>query len=114
MAGGCYELRGHPSNGFGFQLDTTPADCARYTVSSITVTTASITPSPSSVPCCSDREIFKVVSLLLELGIAHNLVMLRGEPFNCETAANGKAVVRSLLIPRKPALGKKYLALNYS
>ena len=37
LAGGCYELRGHPSYGFGFQLDTTPADCARYTTSSITV-----------------------------------------------------------------------------
>ena len=78
------------------------------------LSTAFVTPSPSSVPCRSDREIFKVVSLLLELGIAHNLVMLRGEPFNREMAANEKAVVRSLLIPRKPALGNKHWALNYS
>ena len=41
------------------------------------------------------RNIVKVVSILIEANIPHNLVMLRGAPFN----------QGSLLIPRKPVYG---------
>lgn len=58
--------------------------------------------------CC--REVFKVVSLLLELGVAHNMVMLRGEPFDQNKTPGETTVVRTLLIPRKPALGNSYAA----
>ncbi|XP_064404006.1 GDP-D-glucose phosphorylase 1-like isoform X2 [Halichondria panicea] len=74
----CFELVDHPIPGFGFQLDTPTYTCA--------------------------ENIFKVVSILIDANIPHNLVMLRGVPFN-QGSSTADCVVRALLIPRKPAYG---------
>ena len=59
------------------------------------------------------REIFKVVALLLENDLPHNIVMLRGPPFSTHNHQGGATsststddeVIRTLLVPRKPAYG---------
>ena len=68
------------------------------------------------------RDIYRVVSLLLENDLPHNLVMIRAPPFsrnqqqplqNTSAEAqkttvgdqDGTTVIRSILVPRKPAYG---------
>ncbi len=69
----------------------------------------------------SCRKIYGVVSLLLELGLPHNLAMHRGQPFDQQQGAGRrgggegsseeKMVVRTLLIPRKPSFGQHATSL---
>lgn len=90
---GCFQLDGHYVRGFGFQLDSDSQSCA--------------------------QAIFRVVELLLENGIPHNLTMLRGPPFSVTMATTDHlpppppmpppTFVRAILIPRKPVLGFKQL-----
>ena len=69
------------------------------------------------------RDIYRVVSLLLENDLPHNLVMIKAPPFSRRsqqqpqqsTSADsqkttvddhdGATVIRSILVPRKPAYG---------
>ena len=113
IAGGCYELTGHPSRGFGFQVDTTAEDCGR-----------SAKTSPELVRHHLSfllREIFKVISVCLDSGLPHNLVMLWGDPFGKDkralagqgsldqdkgALAGQGSLIRILLVPRKPVYGK--------
>ena len=73
---------------------------------------------PSPILICSSsiyRDIYKVVSLLLESNLPHNMVMIRGPPFssrqqvgpddNPPAVAGDETVIRTLLVPRKPAYG---------
>ena len=46
-----------------------------------------------------------MISLLVESNIPHNLMMMRGDPFNQELAGS-EPVIKTLLIPRKPSYGQ--------
>lgn len=64
---------------------------------------------------CS-RDIYALVSLLLESNIPHNLVMLRGDAFNQDPSEfKCGTVIKILLIPRKPTYGmyNKHLKLFF-
>lgn len=81
---GCYVLSNHYVRGFGFQLDSDPASCARL--------------------------IYQVVSLLLESGVPYNIVMLRGPPpFTTSHNTQHSHIIRTILVPRKPVIGFKQL-----
>ena len=84
--------------------------------------------TPSSMWCCLPlRDIYRVVSLLLKNDLPHNLVMLRAPPFSrgqqqqqlqstttaSQTADDddGATVIRTILVPRKPAYGIYYNSL---
>ena len=68
-----------------------------------------------------------MVTLLLESNIPHNMVMLRGPPFTSQNLPGGGAsfnastddtgtdvsVVRTLLVPRKPAYGMLFKFKSY-
>lgn len=77
IAGHVYALTSHPTPGFGFQLNASTKDCA--------------------------RAIFAVVDVLLEGDIPHNLVILKGTPF--EPDKGPAQVVKTILIPRRPHHG---------
>ncbi len=51
----------------------------------------------------TNREIFRVVSVLLSCNIPHNMVILRGKAFSEDRSP--AQVVRAILIPRKPHQG---------
>jgi GDP-D-glucose phosphorylase len=85
-SGGCYELTGHYVRGLGFQTDSDPETCA--------------------------SQIFQVISLLLEYGVPYNIVMVRGPPFTSPptpSPSHHPALIRTILVPRKPVLGFKNL-----
>ena len=94
VEGHVYELTNHPSTGFGFQLSASTRDCARYGTPVLTV----LEQTPLS------RDIFTVIRVLLERDIPHNMVILRGTPFD-RSAMPGAQVVKTILIPRKPHYG---------
>ena len=43
----------------------------------------------------------------MELELPHHLIMFRGQPYSHLPGLAGKTVVRTLLIPRKPAFGER-------
>lgn len=57
--------------------------------------------------------IFHAISILLECEVPYNIVMLRGTPFSDAHISSPPSLIRTILVPRKPALGMYIHALVY-